>query len=336
LEYPNVVYRCAANTGRGTFTSTTATCQRSLDGGRSWLAPGEPAYIPRPTGRGNNGIPGWCDGLVGHGAVGADGTVYLPKGWCDEPWLAISHDEGLTWSRTLVADNGFLRGIGFQAHDAGVGIDAEGNVYYGWVAADRMPYVAVSRDGGATFESPRMVAPPGVNEASHPELIAGAAGAIAFLYLGTTNSPGDFSSDDCVSDPTPCVLPVEERPDHSNTTWNAYVTTSLDAASAEPTYWTLTINDPADPLVRGACGEVRCGAGHDFFDIRIGPDGSAWVALGDSCIDACVDDPKAPGGNRAMVGRVVGFGVVPQKDAEKAWPAGHAGLDLGASTEAAS
>jgi hypothetical protein len=101
-----------------------------------------------------------------------------------------------------------------------------------------------------------------------------------------------------------------ERPDYSNTTWNAYVTLSLDAGSGSPTYWTVTINDPADPLVRGVCPEVRCGAGHDFFDIRIGPDGSAWVALGDSCVDACVQDPSAAGGNLALVGRVVGFDLL--------------------------
>lgn len=295
LAYPNVVYRCAANTVATHSSSTTTTCQRSIDGGRSWLPPGAPAFGPRPDGTSSYGLPATCTGLVGHGAVGPDGTVYLPKGWCGEPWLAISRDEGLTWTRTKVADLGFLADeYGNQAHDAGVGIDAAGTIYYGWVAKDRMPYVAVSRDGGATFEPPRMVAPPGVNEASKPELIAGGAGKFAFLYLGTTNSPGNFTDQGCFGLQITCVEPEAYR----NTTWNAYVTVSLDADTPAPTYWTVTINDPQDPILRGHCNAVRCGAGHDFFDIRIGPDGSAWVALGDSCTAQC------PGGNLAIVGRV--------------------------------
>jgi hypothetical protein len=307
VGYPNVVYRCAANTVALNGFSTTSTCQRSLDGGRAWLPPGEPAFGPNPTGRGHMGVPGWCDGLVGHGATGPDGTVYLPKGWCAEPWLAISKDEGMTWSRTKVSELGFLQGnSGFNGHDAGVGIDSEGTVYYGWVAKDRMPYIAVSRDGGASFEAPMMVALPGINEASHPELIAGGPGKVAFLYLATTNSPGEFAEYNCLDNPTECLLTGREMPDYSNTTWNFYITVSTNADQPDPTFWTVALNDPADPILRGACGELRCGADHDFFDIRIGPDGSAWAALGDSCIDACVTDPDARGGSASLVGRVVG------------------------------
>ena len=48
-----------------------------------------------------------------------DGTLFVPRGWCGQPWLAISHDEGLTWTRTQVATNGMNTplegGFGFVA-----------------------------------------------------------------------------------------------------------------------------------------------------------------------------------------------------------------------------
>ncbi|MBI2078164.1 MAG: exo-alpha-sialidase [Euryarchaeota archaeon] len=243
--YPNIVYRCAINAVALAGASTMSTCQRSLDGGRIWLPPGQPAFVT-PTGK----LPTICDGALGHGASDGKGSIYLPKGQCGEPLLAISDDEGMTWRRTTVARNG-IRG-----HEAGVGVDPRGNIYYTWVASDGLPYLSVSRDKGATWSAPLMVAAPGVTHAVFPELIVGGEGKIAFVYMG-------------------------RQPDTSPTTYEAFLAVSYDALSDAPTIFSATVNDPATDAFRvGNC----CGGIQDFIDVRIGPDGTPWGAFVDDCL----------------------------------------------------
>lgn len=171
-------------------------CWKSLDGGITFQRTGSPAFISdgTRTSGGTAGIPGLCLGTVGHGRLGPDGTIFLPRGFCDQPFLAISRDEGDTWERVQVADNGMAigvsAGLGIEDHEARVAIDPAGTVYYTWIARDHLPYLAVSKDGGKTFGKPLMVAPPGVQETFGPSVAAGADGRIALSYVGTTNSPG--------------------------------------------------------------------------------------------------------------------------------------------------
>ena len=106
--YPNVVYYCAINLVMLSGTSTATTCGRSLDGGMTWLPTGEPAYLT-PIPPRDDQTETYCDGAVGHGFVGDDGTVFLPRVWCGQAFLSISKDEGFTWDAVQVADNG---GIG--------------------------------------------------------------------------------------------------------------------------------------------------------------------------------------------------------------------------------
>ncbi|MGH2730199.1 MAG: sialidase family protein, partial [Actinomycetota bacterium] len=133
LGYPNVVYYCAINLVMLSGTSTATTCGRSLDGGLTWIHSGEPAYLT-PVGEEEGGLP-WCDGAVGHGYVGPDGTVYLPRVWCGRPFVSISRDEGLTWDQVRVSK------MGGVAHEAGVVADSQGNLYYTWIGSDRLPYL---------------------------------------------------------------------------------------------------------------------------------------------------------------------------------------------------
>lgn len=257
MGYPNVVYRCAINGGIGT-ASTMATCKKSLDGGRTWVPTGAPPFVT-PADR----LPDVCYGATGHGFVDGEGTVYLPKGMCGKPMLAISEDEGRTWTRVRVSDRR-MRG-----HDAGVAADPAGNVYYFFVDEEnRLPYLVVSRDGGETWGEPMMVAPPGVNEASQPEMIVGGTGRLAFVYMGTTESPGP---------------PFEG--DYSNTTWNAYVGMTADALAQDPVFYSAPVNHPErDAFVRGQCGGIRCQGVQDFMDVRIGPDGTPYGAFVDDCL----------------------------------------------------
>ena len=263
IGYPNILYRCSINLVALDGTSTASTCTKSLDGGLTNVPTGAPAYLTDP-----NEVPNVCSGGVGHGVVGPDGTIYLPKGTCDEPMLFISHDEGMTWTGSQVADLAMAAG----EHDAGVGVDADGNVYYFWIGSDRLPYLAVSHDQGATWDAPRMVGPPGLKEAHLPAAQAGDVGKVSFAYFGSFDSPGAGSDDG----------------EYAETSWHQVVGMTVDALADDPTYFTALANDPADPVARGVCGTVRCNdAVKDFIHLEIGPDGTPWVALVDGCLDAC-------------------------------------------------
>ena len=303
--YPNVVYYCSIDGGAlgayGTFTG----CSRSLDGGRTFLRTAGPPFVDQPGGEGGSlGIPGHCTGATGHGAVAPDGTVYLPRGWCGQPYVAVSRDMGDTWERVQVAGNGFSTGPELEEHEANVAVDPQGNAYYTWVAADRLPYLAVSRDGGRTWSEPVMVAPPGVNEAWNVFVDAGDPGRIAISYMGTTNSPGPPY---CVrTTATSCTTadgqPPKPATAYAGTTWNGYMAVSTDALARRPSFETATVNDPADPMLRGTCGPLRCQQAFDFLDVVVGPDGAAYAAFVDACTPSQAEG-CAPAGI-GLVGRM--------------------------------
>lgn len=278
-DYPNVVYYCAINLVMLSGTSTATTCSRSLDGGLTWIHTGEPAYIT-PLGEEEGSLP-WCDGAVGHGFVGPDGTVYLPRVWCGKPFVSISRDEGLTWEQVQVAK------LGGVAHEAGVVADRQGNLYFTWIARDRLPYLAISRDRGATWDPPMMIGPPGLKRASLPAIDVGGAGKIALTYAGS-ETPG------------------KKR---SKWVWNGYITMTTDALADDPILYTGTVSADHDPLQVGECGTTRCHSLGDFFDVTIGPDGTPWAAYVDACFepDYCVPTFEAVGvRGEAVVGRLVG------------------------------
>jgi hypothetical protein len=329
--YPNVVYYCAV-TGGISIIGLSSACSKSLDGGRTFIPTGLPAFQddPRqPTG--DQGIRGMCDGFHGHGVVSADGTVYLPRGWCGQPWLAISKNEGLTWRRVQVAANGMtVSEAGSRGHEAGVAVDGNGFLYYVWTARNRLPYLAISRNGGATWSSPMMIAAPGVKEATMPGIDVGADGRIAIVYLGSTDSPGRpfIERPLCLRDLVGCAIAgmhdvfnayevgvtvdreISKR--YRDTTWNGYITISLDPLVPNPLLLSASVNDPQDPLARGLCGPDpnRCGVG-DFFDIVVAPDGTPWASMVDSCVDTCVhpqsNADKHGDAERGMVARFIGL-----------------------------
>lgn len=311
VSYPHVVYYCWNDIG-------SSSCSKSLDGGISFVPTGSPAFggidpdaedpsvdpeVP-PT-VGSN-----CGGLHGHGHVGPDGTVFLPKGHCGQPWLAISRDEGATWERVQVADNG----IAF--HEASVATDRKGNVYYVYHSKDRLPYLVVSRDEGKTWTKPMMVGAPKVNETNLPSIDVGGVGKVAIAYMGTTNSPGQpfprapgtSTNPDCAVAQLPCPPPEE----YAKTTWSGYMTLSANVFADNPLFYSVTVNDPKDPLKRGTCNEGRLGrCGNtilDFIDVTIAPDGQVWSSWVDACTLACAE-PKSEqdGGSEGIIGRLMGI-----------------------------
>jgi hypothetical protein len=307
LTFPNVVYYCWNDIG-------SSSCTKSLDGGITFVPTGSPAftgYDPTAEAPGapadpTGDVPAQCGGLHGHVHVGSDGTVFLPKGHCGQPWLGISRDEGATWERVQVADNGVT------SHEASVATDPKGNIYYVYTGKDRLTYLVTSKDEGATWSKPMMIAAPKVNESGIPSIDVGGVGKIAVAYMGTTNSPGKpfptspgtQTNPDCRVAQLACPPPEE----YKDTTWNGYVTISATALDKKPVFYSAPVNSPKDPFKRTTCGPGRCGLTIlDFIDVVIAPNGEVWSSWVDACILACAEKNGATDqGSEAVVGHFLG------------------------------
>ena len=306
VNFPHVVYYCWNDVA-------SASCSKSLDGGLTFIPTGSPGFAGYDPNAEEPGVntedpkdpPAQCGGLHGHGHVGNDGTVYLPKGHCGQPWLSISKDEGATWTQVQVAKNGVAH------HESSVATDSKGNIYYVYSAKDRLIYLVTSQDGGKTWSKPMMVGAPGTNETNLPSLDVGGVGKVAIAYMGTTNSPGQpfpkaeggTTNPDCFVAQLPCPPP----PEYKKTTWNGYMTISANALDKNPTFYSTTVNDPKDPLKRGTCGPGRCGLTIlDFIDITIAPNGQVWSSWVDACITVCSEGGDQDAGSEAVVGRLIG------------------------------
>jgi hypothetical protein len=289
--YPNVVYFCAITGGEGVGSVTENACSKTLDGGKSWALTGSPSYPVRAAPAGSpTGSPN-CDGAAPPGVVDSKGTIYLPRGWCGEPWIAISHDEGDSWDRVKLPGKPlpYDSGNGGWANDSGVAVDANGNLFYTWVADDFHPYLSTSRDGGKTWSAPVDILPPGVTRTQNPAIDVGAPGKIAIEFVGSQD-PKDTAD--------------------AKLTWNGYISMSANALDPSPTFFAAPVNDPkTNGLWKGACGSpIRCGNMGDFYEVRIGPDGTPRAAFVDSCPNSekCtqfgVTDPRG----EAVMGQLVG------------------------------
>jgi len=266
VGYDKLLYRCVNNVGY-------AACAISVDGGQTF-AP----QVPIGPTVGQNA----CAAITGHLEADAEGRVYLGlpcQG--NRPGVLMTEDDGQTWSMSLVSEDLPLGG-----HDVDLAVDEAGNVYALFLSGG-MPYFAVSRDHGATWSSPVMVAMTGVTASKFNAIAAGAPGKVAFAHVGTTIAdPQDLPRGTCGALP---ALPCEEPAEWADATWNAYVGILEDALAPELVIQTVMANDPADPLARGQCAG-RCHGMTDFIDIQIGADGRPWASFVDVCVAACVED----------------------------------------------
>jgi hypothetical protein len=250
VGYPNVLYYCVNKVA-------DVQCARSLDGGNTFLPSGQPAFEgvqTEPQDGTGSSAGDVCGSLHGHIITDPAGRLFLPKGHCDNPWLAISEDGGLTWTHTLVHR---MKDAGIQTS---VASDTAGNLYYVWWSAKNLlPYMAVSRDHGKTFGPAVLIAPPGVKAVNFPTIDAGSPGHVAITFPGSTDE-----------DKSPARK------------WNYYVTVSTNALASLPTFHSATANKISDPVHRGAC-LGRCGNMFDFLDVVIAPNGAAWGTEVDTC-----------------------------------------------------
>ena len=259
--YPSMLYFCYNQVG-------DATCSRSNNGGLSFT-PTTPAFPGVDPGSAGS----LCGSLTGHLAADSQGRIFLPKGHCGLPWVAVSSDAGNTWTRVNIT-----KATKMDDHEVTLAVDTADNVYAVWQDGTfRLPFLSVSRDHGMSWSAPRMIAPPGVHEVNFPTITAGDPGRIGVLF------PGSESKD--FSDPG--------RP------WNLYVVVSVNAMDQNPVFTWTVANPKNDPVHRGDCGPGRCdaadgGSMFDFLDIVASPvDGILWGTASDTCTGDCVTNPGA-------------------------------------------
>lgn len=257
LGYPNMLYFCFNRV-------SDSSCNRSHDGGRTFLPAGT-AFTGTDPNAGK-----FCGGLHGHLAGDSTGRIFLPKGHCGLPWVAVTEDAGTTWGHAQIAGHRPM-----DDHEVSLAVDSANNIYAVWQGSFRLPYLSVSTDHGRTWSTPIMFAPPGVHEGNFPTIVAGDPGRIAVLFPGSESTDFDDAT----------------RP------WNIYIVVSVNALDANPLFTWTTANNPRDPVHRGSCGPGRCdaedgGSMFDFLDIQVSPaDGMFWGTASDTCVGACVTDP---------------------------------------------
>src|SRR5947208_9041965 len=241
-----------------------------------------------------------CSGLHGNIKVSpADGTVYVPDKGCggilpfheaSKQAVAVSEDNGLTWSVRLVSTstgNGEEDNPADGSHqtksDPSVGVATDGTLYFGYQANDGHPHIAVSTDKGVTWSKDTDVGAAVVNggpvlNTVFPAVVAGDPGRAAFAFFGSETGGTNFhcgNGEDC--SPAPPFPGV----------WFLYVATTFDGGQT----WTTQNITPGDPIQRGGiCNGGTCRNLLDFFDATIDKEGRIVVGYDDGCISAgCIN-----------------------------------------------
>jgi len=258
--YQKVVYYCVNQVADG-------SCIRSFDGGKTFLQGNQsgyeafnPDYLSNLDDKHNDGI---CGSLHGHAVTDKDGRLFIPRGYCDIPMIAISDDAATTFHDVPVSQS-----VSMYGEQASVAVDRNGTLYYVWQGGGHnLPFLSISKDHGEHWSTPLMVAPPGVHEVDFPTIDVGDPGKIAITFPGTASSGG-------AKDKT--------RP------WNSYVVMSTNALSANPLFLSNIANPKWDPVHRGDCGGEsggRCGRMYDFLDIVSSPidHGRVFATAVDTC-----------------------------------------------------
>jgi hypothetical protein len=265
--YPHGIYYCSQDIA-------TALCSRSDDGGVTFGA-GIPIYTFAHV----NGVdlpiaPGTCGGLHGHVRVSPDGTVYVPNENCfdansvSRPGVAVSMDNGLTWSVRTVPDGKSVS----PGSDPSVAAGSSNTIYLGYVNSDGHAKISVSHDHGLSWSKSKDAGTPfGIQNAEFAEVIAGDDDRAAFAFLGTQTA-GDTQSSDFQG------------------VWHLYVAFTYDSGHT----WTTADATPTDPVQRGCIwnqgGSNPCRNLLDFNDITVDKFGRVLVGYADGCTGSCDTD----------------------------------------------
>ncbi|MCU1603038.1 MAG: hypothetical protein JWO22_3747 [Frankiales bacterium] len=213
--YRDLLYFCSQ--GPLIAAGPSRSCVVSTDGGRTARptgASGGTGLLPAPD------LP-TCSQLpltAGHSAVGArDGSVYLPVAFCSDAAVAISRDEGTSWTYVRVGSTGGSSALGSDS----LAQDEAGNLYLAWIDARRKVLLATSRDRGLHWTTPVTVTPPGIGGESRVAVAGGRRGQVTVAYYGSPRAGGAVTG---------------------------YLSESLDGLSSRPTFHTGAVRVDHQPL----------------------------------------------------------------------------------------
>jgi hypothetical protein len=254
VGYPHVVYYCANEIDPA---PSNLWCYRSLDGGQTFAFTGAFSDPPQP--------PGCAERHPSRpGVVGSDGVLYFPTILCGTLGVAISRDEGASWQFRPDIASGFQ-----DIYTTGTAADRHGGLYFAYRGPGALPYLTTSRDHGATWSAPTMVAAPGVQSVRRVAVAVRRRGEVALSYLGTTDGAH----------------------------FNGYITKSHNVFKDRPRFWSASVNDPSRPLVNAADSETF---GDRFFygGVAFAPHGTVWAGF------HCAKTSACPGRRIGVVGRL--------------------------------
>jgi hypothetical protein len=215
-------------------------CYRSLDGAATFTSIG---YLTPSV-----SAPSDCPALAANtGAVGRDGTVYIPQSCAGGTYLAVSHDEGGTFSWLQVPDAPSDTGLGAVAQLA---IDAAGNLYVLWLSSDTLELVS-SRDEGRTWSGPLVVSPPGLHNITLPALAAGSRGRVGIVFYASTDASAKQLS--------------------------GYLAETNQALARLPLFCAAAVNNPSHPIFENYGQGTSPRA--DFIGATFDRDGQLWGGL---------------------------------------------------------
>lgn len=276
-SYPDLLYYCGqsvkGNDEPGTFYTL---CEVSYDGGATWTNTNQapfteplngcdalaPASMPNSSRAGGPWTPD-----INWGYVGPDGTVYVGKNFCGKPYVAMSSNNGNSWTRVQVSSQsrvGILSGNATQygGYEEGTAADKHGDVFFTWIGANGLPYLAVSTDHGRTWSQPIMYAAPGVNTAFWPFISIDSQGRLDLMYMGTSSSGYTSSTEQ----------------------WFEYTAEMpLPTSGPHPLIYSATTTPSSYPWRVGPGGPDRApdNCGCDYVSVASAPNGAAWSLTDD-------------------------------------------------------
>lgn len=253
--YASMLYYCAE--GPTAISGPDRFCYRSVDGGKTFTRTESDAFDK--TRDHTNGFP-----LAG--AVAKDGTIYTCMTSENGLAVSMSKDEGASWN--VVTVPGSLAGqtqavIGDVFLSNNVATDAESSVYAAWIdESDKLPHLAASKDHGATWSKPVVMAAPGVKYAKYVNLKVSEPGYVAVEYWGSGDAMGLPNSDG--------YLVIDGR------RYDGYLSVVTDVFATDATVWSARVSAVDGPLApKGIAYYVGEYLGTPAF----AKDGSIWAAF---------------------------------------------------------
>jgi len=231
-------------------------------------------------------------------------SVYVPferfDGTNFSIWVAISRNEGATWTRHLVADVG--------PHDAAnifpeLTIDTAGNLYYTWSQAQSVDqntpanegetdvYYTFSKGGGTegTWATPINITKENGDSAVFPWMVAGSPGQVDLVMYKANSglnpnveftNPSGSPDTSCTAASASCI--------GNTTVWNTYFGQSQNALNTGANFKLVQISD--HPIHQGGvCTQgIACGSSQyqnrdllDFLTIDVDHTGAAYTTWAD-------------------------------------------------------